>query len=114
MAGFCLSKPHISKRPISLKDNVKDELIRLGIIINTLNKLIKEAININDKLFKRTIEKRYNRGVSRIGRSSFFAKLKSYRLGYKERDPYGLILIELDYIEKKGKDAFRGLGRGKK
>ena len=97
-----------------LKDNVKDELMRLGIIIDTLNKLIKEAIKINNKLFERTIEKRYNRGVSGIGRLSFFTKSKSYRLGYRERDPYRLILIELDYTEKKGKDAFRGLGRGKK
>ena len=97
-----------------LKDNIKDELIRLGIIINTLNKLIEEAIKVNNKLFERTIERRYNRGVSRIGRSSFFTKLKSYRLGYRERDPYRLVLIELDYTEKKGKEAFRGLDRGKK
>ena len=88
--------------------------MRLGIIINTLNKLIEEAIEINDKLFERTIEKRYNGGVSGIGRLSFFTKSKSYRLGYKERDPYRPILIELDYTKKKGKDAFRGPARGKK
>ena len=80
--------------------------MRLGIIIDTLNKLIKEAIEIDDKLFERTIEKRYNGGVSGIGRLSFFTKSKSYRLGYKERDLYRLILIELDYTKKKGKDAF--------
>ena len=33
--------------------------MRLGIIIDTLNKLIEEAIKINDKLFERTIERRY-------------------------------------------------------
>ena len=71
-------------------------------------------IEINNKLFKRTIEKRYNRGVSGIEYSSFFTKLKNYCLGYKEYDPYRLILIELDFIEKKGKRPYKGLPRGKK
>ena len=86
----------------------------MRIIINTLDKLIKEAIKINNKLFKRTIERRYNRGVSEIGYLSFFAKLKNYYLGYKEYNPYRLILIELDFIEKKGKRPYKGLPRGKK
>ena len=71
-------------------------------------------IKINNKLFKRSIEKRHNGGVSRIGRSSFFAKSKSYRLGYKENDPYGLRLIELDFTEKKGRRPYKGPPRGKK
>ena len=97
-----------------LKDNVKDKLIRLGIIINTLDKLIKEVIEIDNKLFKRSIEKRYNGGVGGMGRLSFFTKLKSYCPSYKEHDPYRLRLIELDFIEKKGKRPYKGLPRGKK
>ena len=57
---------------------------------------------------------RYNRRVSRIGHLSFFTKLKNYRLEYKEYNLYRPILIELDFIEKKGKRPYKGLPRGKK
>ena len=90
----------------SAKGLVTIDYIASPIFKNTLNKLIEEAIKISNKLFERTIERRYNRGVSRIGRSSFFTKSKSYRLEYRERDPYRLVLIELDYTKKKGKEAF--------
>jgi hypothetical protein len=43
-----------------LKENIKDELIRSSGIINLLDILIGTAIDINDKLYKRAIEKKYN------------------------------------------------------
>ena len=42
-----------------LKENVKDELIRTGALINTLERLEKEAIRIDDILYERAIEKRH-------------------------------------------------------
>ena len=42
-----------------LKDNVKDELLRYRAAQDTLERLIKAAIEVDDKLYERTIEKRY-------------------------------------------------------
>ena len=44
----------------SLKENVKDELIRAGIKIESLDDLIRITIEIDDNLYKRSIERRYN------------------------------------------------------
>ena len=43
-----------------LKDHVKDKLTRSGVALKTLRELIKELININNKWYKRSIEKKYN------------------------------------------------------
>ena len=45
-----------------LKDNVKDELMRTGASIDSLDTLIEQAIEIDDKLYKRSMEKRYGGG----------------------------------------------------
>ena len=42
-----------------LKEHVKDELIRLLAVTDTLDRLIIEAIRIDDILYERGIEKRY-------------------------------------------------------
>jgi hypothetical protein len=39
---------------------VKDELIRTRVKIETLEELIRETININNKLYKRKIKDRYD------------------------------------------------------
>ena len=84
-----------------LKENIKDELIRSGGVIDTLDGLIEEVIETNDKLFERSIEKRYNSRTSGIGRSTFFAKSRNYRYNKREqRDPYRHIPIELDFINQ--------------
>ena len=44
----------------SLKENVKDELIRASIKIESLDDLIYITIEIDDNLYERTIEKRYD------------------------------------------------------
>ena len=44
----------------SLKENVKDELIRAGIKIEDLDDLICTSIEIDDNLYERAIERRYN------------------------------------------------------
>jgi len=43
-----------------LKENVKDELMRSGGIIDTLDVLIRSAIDIDDKLYERAMEKKHN------------------------------------------------------
>ena len=44
----------------SLKENVKDKLIRASIKIKDLNDLICISIEIDDNLYKRAIERRYD------------------------------------------------------
>jgi hypothetical protein len=54
-----------------LKENVKDELMRNSGIINSLDILIRTAIDIDDKLYERAIEKKHNfnpRGTFRFNR----------------------------------------------
>ena len=46
---------------------MKDKLTRSGAILETLRELIKKLININDKWYKRSIERRHDRGYRRIG-----------------------------------------------
>ena len=48
-----------------LKDPIKDELIRNGVICNDLEQLIDRAIDLDDKLYKRSIEKRYGNNFER-------------------------------------------------
>ena len=43
-----------------LKDNVKDELMRDGRTNKDLDELIRTAIDLDDKLYERNIEKRHN------------------------------------------------------
>ena len=52
--------------------------MRSGGVIDTLDGLIEEVIETNDKLFERSIEKRYNSGTSGMGRSTFFTKSRNY------------------------------------
>ena len=94
-----------------LKENVKDELMRHGGVLDTLDGLIEAAIEIDDKLFERTMEKRHDGGTSGGGRSTFFSSSKNYRPNHKERDPYGHTPMELDFTSKKPK---RGHYKGKK
>ena len=97
-----------------LKENVKDELMRSGGVIDTLDGLIEEAIETDDKLFERSMEKRHDGGTSGMGRSTFFAKSRNYRHDKREqRDPYGHTPMELDFTSQgptrgPGKKHFKG------
>ena len=66
-----------------LKDNVKDELIKDGRRIDTLERLIKAAIDIDDKLYERVIEKRYDDLRSRAGT---YIRSSDYRRGGSTRN----------------------------
>ena len=73
-----------------LKDDVKDELMRLGASYDTLELIIQDAIEINNRLYERKIEKRYNRQYR--GRSSYNSTSQTRG---SRRDPNA---IELDII----------------
>ena len=45
---------------------MKDELIRYGGVIDNLKQLIKTTIDIDDKLYKRAIEKHYDNLHGRV------------------------------------------------
>jgi hypothetical protein len=53
-----------------LKDNLKDEIMRDGKFISDMFDLIEVAIDLDDKLYERAIEKRYNQSQERA-RTSF-------------------------------------------
>ena len=67
----------------SLKENVKDELIRAGMKIESLDDLIRATIEIDDNLYERAIEKRYN--VAPRGKSGYVP----YRSNNKGRNNFG-------------------------
>jgi hypothetical protein len=53
----------------SLKENVKDELIRTGEKIESLDELIRATIEIDDNLYERAMERRYN--IAPCGKSGY-------------------------------------------
>ncbi|KAK1028331.1 hypothetical protein LTR74_019013, partial [Friedmanniomyces endolithicus] len=48
-------------------DNVKDKLMRYGADQSTLLNLMKAAIEVDDKLYERTMEKKHNQNIGRSG-----------------------------------------------
>lgn len=92
-----------------LKESVKDELMRSGASLGTLELLMREAIDIDDRLYERAMEKRYDggRGIS-FGkeRQGYHRKVDTDHLG---GDP-----MELDVLTKGKVKQFKSKGRGKK
>jgi hypothetical protein len=62
-----------------LKENIKDELMRNGGIINLLDILIRTAIDIDDKLYERAIEKKHS--FNPYGTFGFGGGIKDNRSG---------------------------------
>ncbi len=52
-----------------LKDNLKDEIMRNGKFISDMFDLIEVAIDLDDKLYKRAMKKRYDQLQERAGTS---------------------------------------------
>ena len=98
-----------------LKEQVKDELIRLGIVLESLDELQKEAIRINDNLFERAMEKRYNGGVTRSGTSGYrFGR--NFDLNHRKKifDPYSPMPMEIDTMKRKTMHRKPKKGQNKK
>ncbi len=52
-----------------LKDNLKDEIMRDGRTLSDMSDLIEVAIDLDDKLYERAMEKRYDQPRERAGTS---------------------------------------------
>ena len=70
-------------------------------VINNLEQLIKTTIDIDDKLYKRAIEKQYNNPYSRAGTYIGKSEYRGGKPRFQGRkttysDPYRPQLIELD------------------
>ena len=84
-----------------LKDNIKDKLIYDGRSYKSLIEIIEITINLDNKLYKRAIEKRYNGGpTSNAGRYSrrSFGRYNSSKPKGSRGSYFGPILMELDSI----------------
>ena len=96
-----------------LKDYIKDELTRSGAALETLRELIKELININNKWYERSIEKKhdyyYRRSRFVLGTINWFRPRNNK---YHDRT----ILIEINTVKRvlfKGRKQ-REQGKSKK
>ncbi len=76
-----------------LKKNVKNELMRSDARFDIIQTLIKIAIDVDDKLYKRVIKKRYDQPHERAG--IFFGPMVDY---YAKRDHFKKY-NNLDYRE---------------
>ena len=56
-------------------------MIKNGTVINILSKFIKKLIDIDDKLYKRAIEKKYN--GKKIGRLEFYRDDNVFRENHR-------------------------------
>ena len=80
---------------------MKDEITFDRRAVDTLDELITQAINIDDKLFKRVMEKCHNRGYSH---PAWYVS-NHYKLPNKAlpHDPYDYAPMELDAVHHKGR-----------
>jgi len=83
-----------------LKDNVKDELMRYGADQSTLLNLMKAAIEVDDKLYERTMEKKHNQNIGRSGYAT-----NGWTGGQRRRDPDAM---EIDNTQERPKHQGRG------
>lgn len=89
-----------------LKDNVKDELMRYGGDQSTLSLLQRAAIDVDDKLYERSMEKRHNH--QSYGRSGYATN--GWTGGQQRRDPDAM---EIDNTQQRPTRREKG-GRYKK
>ncbi len=88
-----------------LKDSVKDELMRSGARLNTIQALVETAIDVDDKLYERSMEKRYDQPRGRAGISfgstvGYHAK-GDYSKKYSNPDYRGPAPMELDSTQRR-------------
>ncbi len=88
-----------------LKPQVKKELMRDGAVYNDLDSLIRALTRVDNQIHELVIELRYNSGVSRLGHTGLYSGGSHGKKRFS-RDPYGPMLMELDFTEKK--KPFRG------
>ncbi len=83
-----------------LKDNVKDELMRNRQDQASLIDLMKAAIDVDDKLYERAMEKKHNQNIGRSGYAT-----NGWTGGQRRRDPDAM---EIDNTQERPKHQGRG------
>ena len=76
---------------------MKDKLIRTGALLQTISALISESIRLDDILYDRKMEKKYDYYCNKKGYSGNGGFFKASER-YTKPDPYGHTPIELDII----------------
>ena len=94
-----------------LKDTVKDELMRTGAVIKDMESLMAQAIEIDDKLYERTLERNYDKGGNF---KPNYHKFRPHFVKKEPYDPYGLMPMELDSFQKKREFKGKKQQKGKK
>lgn len=90
-----------------LKEEVKDELMRYNGVIMNLGQLIGATIEIDDKLYERRMEKKYDNNGGRkidVGRPNVQANMGKFRgkpRRHRDQPYYGPQPMELDNIQGK-------------
>ena len=64
-----------------MKNNVKDKSIKDNTVVNILSKFIKKLIDINDKLYKKIIEKKFDK--KEIDRLEFYRDNNIFKENYR-------------------------------
>ena len=80
---------------------MKNKITFDGQAVNTLDKLIAQVINIDNKLFKQVMEKHHDRGYSH---PAWYVS-NYYKLSNKvpPHNPYGYTPMELDAVHHRGR-----------
>ncbi|GIZ39173.1 hypothetical protein CKM354_000256400 [Cercospora kikuchii] len=100
-----------------LKDSVKDQLMNHGGTLDTLKDLTEAAIEIDDRLYERALERKYD---SKVGGTAGFTPDYGRNRGYHSKPNnqsnkpyYGPQPMELDATQKGRKIKGRGKPKGK-
>jgi len=99
-----------------LKNNLKNEIMRDGRSINDMFDLIEVAIDLDDKLYKRAMKKRYDQPRERAG--TFFGPTTEYHSGESRsnqkysnsdyREPAPMKLNSTQYCKEKNPRGKQG------
>ena len=97
-----------------LKEEVKDELMRWGGVVDTLEDLVRAAIQLDDALYERRMEKKH--GGKPFGRTGYASKGPGFRSGRKgqwsapvdQGDPMDLDATDKKWTRGRTKKGKRG------
>lgn len=88
-----------------LKNNIKDEMMRDGRDVTNLREMIEQAIDLDDRLYERAMEKRYHGGVQ--GRAGSYTETPSGYRHHRQQQQFdqGTTPMELNATQRrKGKN----------
>lgn len=102
-----------------LKNEVKDEIMRYGGKIDTLTTLIEAAIELDDKLYDRAMERRYDGPRERAGTFTGYSSKHREKPRFHNRNQgkanyYGPMPMELDFTQQRKGKKPRGKQQGNK